>query len=49
METYYDQALPLRRVVVAKDQNPDAAKYVKDAYYNLFVKAMRVRGDSTAA
>ena len=41
VEAYYDQALPIRRVVVAKDQNPDGAKYVKDAYYNLFVKAMR--------
>ena len=41
IETYYDQALPVKRVVVAKDQNPDAAKYIKDAYYNLFVKAMR--------
>jgi poly(3-hydroxybutyrate) depolymerase len=42
LETYYDQALPVKRVVVAKDQNPDAAKYIKDAYYNLFIKAMRV-------
>ncbi len=42
VEAYYDQAIPIRRVVVAKDQNPDAAKYIKDAYYNLFVKAMRV-------
>ena len=42
IETYYDQALPVKRVVVAKDQNPEAARYIKDAYYNLFVKAMRV-------
>jgi hypothetical protein len=42
VETYYDQALPVKRVVVAKDQNPDPARYIKDAYYNLFVKAMRV-------
>jgi pimeloyl-ACP methyl ester carboxylesterase len=42
IEAYYDQALPVKRVVVAKDQNPDAAKYIKDAYYSLFVKAMRV-------
>ena len=42
IETYYDQALPVKRVMVAKDQNPDAAKYIKDAYYNLFIKAMRV-------
>jgi hypothetical protein len=42
IETYYDQALPVKRVVVAKDQNPEAARYIKDAYYNMFVKAMRV-------
>jgi pimeloyl-ACP methyl ester carboxylesterase len=42
VEAYFDQALPLKKVVVAKDQNPDAAKYIKDAYYNLFIKAMRV-------
>jgi poly(3-hydroxybutyrate) depolymerase len=42
VESYFDQALPLKKVVVAKDQNPDAAKYIKDAYYNLFIKAMRV-------
>ena len=45
VEAYFNQALPLKRVVVAKDQNPDAAKYIKDAYYNLFIKAMRVPGD----
>ena len=42
MEAYFDQALPLKKVVVAKDQNPDPAKYIKDAYYSLFIKAMRV-------
>jgi hypothetical protein len=42
VETFYDQALPVKRVVVAKDQNPHAAKYIEDAYYHLFVKAMRV-------
>ena len=42
VKAYFDQALPLKKVVVAKDQNPDAAKYIKDAYYNLFIKAMRV-------
>ena len=42
VETFFDQALPAKRVVVAKDQNPDPAKYIKDAYYNLFVKALRV-------
>ncbi len=42
VETYFNQTLPLRRVAVAKDQNPDAAKYIHEAYYNMFIKAMRV-------
>ncbi len=42
IEEYFDQSLPLKRVAVAKDENPDVAKYIKDAYYNLFIKAMRV-------
>ena len=42
VEAYYDQAIPFRRVVVAKDQDASAAKYIKDAYYSLFVKAQRV-------
>ena len=42
METYFNQALPVKKVVVARDQNPDVAQYIKDAYYNLFVKAMRI-------
>ena len=39
--SYFNQALPLKKVVVAQDDNPDVAAYVQDAYYNLFVKAMR--------
>lgn len=42
VEAYYDQAIPFRRVVVARDQDASAAKYIKDAYYGLFVKAQRV-------
>ena len=42
VDTYFDQALPLKKVVVASDASPDAAKYIKDAYYNLFIKAMRI-------
>ncbi|MBN2588645.1 MAG: prolyl oligopeptidase family serine peptidase, partial [Sedimentisphaerales bacterium] len=42
IEAYFDQSLPLKRVVVAQDDNPDAAKYIDDAYHNLFIKAMRV-------
>ena len=42
IDTYFNQALPIRRVMVAKDASPDLAKYIKDAYYNMFIKAMRV-------
>lgn len=42
VESYFDQTLPLKKVMVAKDPTPDTAKYIKDAYYNLFIKAMRV-------
>ncbi len=42
VETFYNQALPLKKVVVASDAYPDAGKYIKDAYYNLFIKAMRL-------
>jgi hypothetical protein len=43
IETHFNQAFPLKKVVVAKETgNPDAAKYIKDAYYNMFIKAMRV-------
>ena len=42
VEAYFDQSLPLKRVVLARDPNPDAAAYIKDAYYNLFIRAMRV-------
>lgn len=38
--TYYDQALPLRQVIVADDVGLDAA--AKAAYYGMFTKAMRV-------
>lgn len=42
VETYFDQALPLKKVVIASDPSPDPAKYIKDAYYSLFIKAMRI-------
>lgn len=42
IETHFNQAFPLKKVVIAKEAgNPDAAKYIKDAYYNMFIKAMR--------
>lgn len=42
VEAYFDPVLPAKRVMVAKDSSPDPARYVRDAYYNLFVKALRV-------
>ncbi len=42
IETYFNQAFPLKKVVVAKEAgNPDAVKYIKDAFYNMFINAMR--------
>jgi pimeloyl-ACP methyl ester carboxylesterase len=40
--TCYNQNLPLQKVVVAENANPSAAAYISDAYYSLFIKAMRV-------
>lgn len=40
--TYFNQQFPLRKVVVANDSNPNAADYIKDAYYNMMIKAMRL-------
>jgi pimeloyl-ACP methyl ester carboxylesterase len=43
VETHFNQAYPLRKVVVANEaQGADKARYVRDAYYNMFIKAMRV-------
>ena len=38
----YNQAWPLRKVVEAKMDKVDVAAAIKDAYYGLFVKAMRL-------
>ena len=38
---YYNQAQPLQKVVIAQEEKTNA-EYVHDAYYDLFVKAMRV-------
>ena len=40
-DTYYNQAFPLRRVIVSK-ADKSAADHIKDAYYGMFIKAMRV-------
>jgi pimeloyl-ACP methyl ester carboxylesterase len=42
VDAFFDQTLPLKRVMVAQDAKPDAAKYIKAAYYDLFINAMRV-------
>jgi len=42
VEEYYNQAFPLRKVVTKDVETVDAAALVKDAYYNLFIKAMRI-------
>ena len=41
-ETYFNQHLPLRRVVVARQSSRPLATVISDAYYNLFTHAMRV-------
>ena len=40
--THYNQAWPLRKVIVRNVDTVDAAALISDAYYNMFVKAMRV-------
>ena len=40
--TYYNQAWPLRKVIVEDAGTVDAAALISAAYYNMFVKAMRV-------
>lgn len=43
VETHFNQAFPLRRVAVVRDAgNTEVARYIRDAYYNMFIKAMRV-------
>jgi poly(3-hydroxybutyrate) depolymerase len=42
VETWFNQHLPLKRVVVARAGNPDLPAIISDAYYNLFTHAMRV-------
>ena len=39
--TYFNQALPLQRVAVAKTEK-DVPAYIQDAYYGMFVHAMRI-------
>ena len=39
-EVFYNQNLPLQKVIVDSSERT-AAEYIKDAYFNLFIKAMR--------
>lgn len=39
---YFNQAQPLKKVVLPYDNTLTPAEYIKDAYYNLFIKAMRI-------
>lgn len=41
-EVHYNQAWPLRKVIVEEQENPDLAELIKSAYYGMFIKAMRV-------
>lgn len=41
-ETFFNQHLPLRRVVVARQASRPLPEVIADAYYNLFTHAMRV-------
>lgn len=41
-ETWFNQQLPLRRVVVARQSGRTLPAIISDAYYNLFTHAMRV-------
>ena len=41
-EVFFNQELPLQKVIVARDGNRTNADYIKHAYYEYFVKAMRV-------
>jgi predicted esterase len=41
IETWFNQALPLKKVAIARNGNTETANYIKDAYYNMFIKAMR--------
>jgi dienelactone hydrolase len=40
--TYYDQAQPLKQVVLRSEATVDLKTLISDAYYNLFIQAMRV-------
>ena len=42
VEYLYNQQLPLQKVVITRTEDVDVAKCVHDAYYDMFIKAMRI-------
>jgi hypothetical protein len=42
IEVFYNQLVPLRRVMVARDKQPELSTYIADAFRNLFLEAQRV-------
>jgi len=42
VETFYDESIPLHKVMVAKDDKAELAAYVQDAFDNIFAISQRV-------
>jgi hypothetical protein len=42
IEVFYNQLVPLRRVMVANVDQPNLSVYIADAFHNLFLEAQRV-------
>ena len=42
IEVFYNQTVPLRRVMVAGNKQPDLSNYISNAFHSLFLQAQRV-------
>jgi hypothetical protein len=42
IEVFYNQTVPLRRVMVAGNKQPELSTYISDAFHRLFLQAQRV-------
>lgn len=42
VEVFYNRLVPLRRVMVARDPQPELSTHIADAFHNLFLEAQRV-------
>jgi hypothetical protein len=42
IEVFYNQTVPLRRVMVAGKKQPELSTYISDAFHSLFLQAQRV-------